>query len=171
MKLSHLNTFFIRRGILLNHQMAQILERKFYNTPCFFKTNTCNPACVHQQIVLMNQKRYASTDKKPPDNEDDEPIKFSTSKAASWSVDESFGKRHQKPTRKVLPISLIAMAILAWAFFRSESEIDKQLEVGLRERLPQMFSEKQVEQFEPLPDWTKTLKEKGSIHNESETKV
>lgn len=94
-----------------------------------------------------------------PEEDDDEPIKFSTSKAASWSVDESFGKRHKRPYRTVIPISLSAILILAWAFLRSESEIDKQLEVGLTERLPEKFSEEDVKQFQPLPDWTKTLKE------------
>ncbi|PIK49099.1 hypothetical protein BSL78_14035 [Apostichopus japonicus] len=133
--------------------------------------STRNAGIVPQNVVLLNhfcascqQWKYQSTelrkDEKITAEDDNNPIKFSTSKAASWSVDESFGKRHKKPNKIVIPVILSTVLILAWAFLRSETEVDRQLEVALTERLPEKFSEKDVQQFQPLPDWTKTLKEK-----------
>ncbi|MGH0146836.1 UNVERIFIED_CONTAM: hypothetical protein FKN15_034846 [Acipenser sinensis] len=70
------------------------------------------------------------------DEKDPGPVKFSSSKAShrTWSVDQSLGSRFQRPWWKVLPISLIGLAILLWCFLREESDVDRELERSLLER-------------------------------------
>lgn len=70
------------------------------------------------------------------DEKDPGPVKFTSSKAShrTWSVDQSLGSRFQRPWWKVLPISLIGLAILLWCFLREESDIDRALERSLSER-------------------------------------
>uniref|UniRef100_A0A3P8Y0V9 Ubiquinol-cytochrome c reductase complex assembly factor 4 n=1 Tax=Esox lucius TaxID=8010 RepID=A0A3P8Y0V9_ESOLU len=76
-----------------------------------------------------------SKPKKPADEEDEElnqPIKFSTSKASQkiWNVDKSFGSQYQRPWWKVLPISLLGVSLLLWCALRSETDIDEQGDVN-----------------------------------------
>ncbi|XP_069591709.1 ubiquinol-cytochrome c reductase complex assembly factor 4 [Ranitomeya imitator] len=72
---------------------------------------------------LHLQNRPDCTEEK----EDDRPIKFSTSKGSHrrWTVAQSFGSDHQRPWWKVLPLSLFLTAVLVWAYFREETEIDE----------------------------------------------
>ncbi|XP_056392510.1 ubiquinol-cytochrome-c reductase complex assembly factor 4 [Hyla sarda] len=59
--------------------------------------------------------------------EDNKPLKFSTSKGSHrrWTVAQSFGSDYQRPWWKVLPVSLFLTAVLLWACFREETEIDE----------------------------------------------
>ncbi|MGH0192114.1 UNVERIFIED_CONTAM: hypothetical protein FKN15_003734 [Acipenser sinensis] len=70
------------------------------------------------------------------EEKDTGPMKFTSSKAShrTWSVDQSLGSHFQRPWWKVLPISLIGLAILLWCFLREESDIDRELERSLSER-------------------------------------
>eukprot|EP00057_Strongylocentrotus_purpuratus_P000838 XP_001184408.1 PREDICTED: protein CCSMST1-like [Strongylocentrotus purpuratus] len=76
----------------------------------------------------------------PVEEEDPEkPYSFSKSKAAHWTVDKSFGSQYSRPWWKVAPLSLSLVALVAWIFLRSETDLDRKLEVNLSERLPDLF--------------------------------
>ncbi|XP_067345436.1 protein CCSMST1-like [Channa argus] len=90
--------------------------------------------------------RSSAKSKKPPDDNgevNDEPIKFSSSKAShrTWKVESSLGSQFQRPWWKVLPISLFAAAFLLWCVLRRETDIDAQLEKQLYDHLPDISDE------------------------------
>nr|XP_057917189.1 ubiquinol-cytochrome-c reductase complex assembly factor 4 [Doryrhamphus excisus] len=73
----------------------------------------------------------------------DEPIKFSTSKAShrTWNVDRSMGSHYEQPWWKVLPLSVAVVIFLLWCAMRDESDVDKQLEKDLYQHLPGLLSD------------------------------
>ncbi|XP_002732449.1 ubiquinol-cytochrome-c reductase complex assembly factor 4-like [Saccoglossus kowalevskii] len=84
--------------------------------------------------------RYSSG-KTQHDNQiedDDKPIPYTSSGALKWTVDESLGSRHQQPKWRVALISVTLSAILIWAAFREETEIDKELEKPLEQRMAEL---------------------------------
>ncbi|XP_072167705.1 uncharacterized protein [Diadema setosum] len=81
------------------------------------------------------------------EDEPDVPFKFSSSKAATWTADESFGAQYSRPWWKVAPLSISLCIFMAWVFLRSESDIDRELEKTLHDRLPDLFP--QAEQESP----------------------
>ncbi|XP_041819186.1 protein CCSMST1 isoform X2 [Chelmon rostratus] len=93
-----------------------------------------------QSLPLSSQRSPESTDVEKEVN--DEPIKFSTSKAShrTWKVDRSMGSQHQRPWWKVLPISLFGTGLLLWCALREETEIDAQLSQHLMQQLPGLLS-------------------------------
>ncbi|XP_078135584.1 ubiquinol-cytochrome c reductase complex assembly factor 4 isoform X2 [Sander vitreus] len=97
-------------------------------------------------LTLSSQRLAESRDGDKAVN--NEPIKFSTSKAShrTWKVDRSMGSQFQRPWWKVLPISLIFTSFLVWCALRGETNIDVQLERELYEQLPGLLSDEQPEQ-------------------------
>lgn len=89
-----------------------------------------------RSLAQSSQRSAESTDDDKEVN--NEPIKFSTSKAShrTWKVDRSLGSQYERPWWKVLPISLIATAFLLWCILRKETDIDVQLEKDLYQQLP-----------------------------------
>lgn len=84
---------------------------------------------LKQSFVAARSARMVHF-KKPSDSTEEDsskPIKFSTSKAnpRHWTVAKSFGSEYQRPWWKVLPVSLFIIAVMTWAVFRKETEIDK----------------------------------------------
>ena len=69
----------------------------------------------------------------------DRPYSFSTSKAASWNVDKSFGSQYSRPLWKVAPLSIALCAFILWIFLRPETDLDRSLEVTLQEHRPELF--------------------------------
>ncbi|XP_053551223.1 protein ccsmst1 [Bombina bombina] len=55
------------------------------------------------------------------------PLSFSASKASHrhWTVSKSLGSESTRPVWKVLPLSIFVAAILIWACFRGETDIDE----------------------------------------------
>ncbi|XP_034716977.1 protein CCSMST1 isoform X2 [Etheostoma cragini] len=99
------------------------------------------------RFISLSSQRLAES--KDGDKEvNDEPIKFSTSKAShrTWKVNRSMGSQFERPWWKVLPISLIFAIFLLWCTLRGETNIDAQLERELYEQLPGLLSEEQKEQ-------------------------
>lgn len=111
----------------------------------------CLKRCSLLVRTLKNVRALALTDQgwarsnKPADDEVDKPIKFSTSKAShrTWNVERSLGSQEQRPWWKVLPISLATFGFLLWCTFRSQSEVDEQLEKQLYEQLPGLLSDEE----------------------------
>lgn len=99
-----------------------------------------------QSLALSSQRSAKSKDGDEEVN--NEPIKFSTSKAShrTWKVDRSMGKQFGRPWWKVLPISLIFSGFILWCALRSQTDIDSQLEKQLYEHLPSLLLEEQEEE-------------------------
>ncbi|XP_018537305.1 protein ccsmst1 [Lates calcarifer] len=102
-----------------------------------------------RSLALSSQRPARS--KRPAGDEEgvnNEPIKFSTSKAShrTWKVDRSMGSQFEIPWWKVFPISLLGIGFLLWCSLRQESDIDAQLEKQLHEHLPGLLSDEEEEQ-------------------------
>ncbi|XP_031147250.1 protein CCSMST1 isoform X2 [Sander lucioperca] len=97
-------------------------------------------------LTLSSQRLAKSRDGDEEVN--NEPIKFSTSKAShrTWKVDRSMGSQFERPWWKVLPVSLIFTSFLLWCALRGETNIDVQLERELYEQLPGLLSDEEQEQ-------------------------
>ncbi|XP_037546778.1 protein CCSMST1 [Nematolebias whitei] len=114
-----------------------------------FIKNTSTTVSV-RPVVLSP---LTSAKSKPPTDEEtvnEEPIKFSTSKAShrTWKVEHSMGSQYERPWWKVVPIMLLGSALLLWCFLREETDIDAQLNKHLYERLPGLLSDEEAEQVE-----------------------
>ena len=83
-----------------------------------------------------------------PTNE--EPIKFSTSKAShrTWRVDRAMGSQYQRPWWKVLPVSLVSLGFLLWCALRRETDVDAALQRELYEHLPGLLKDEEDEEEE-----------------------
>ncbi|KAL7373101.1 hypothetical protein ABVT39_027533 [Epinephelus coioides] len=101
-----------------------------------------------RSLALSSQRSAKSKDGDEEVN--NEPIKFSTSKAShrTWKVDRSTGKQFERPWWKVLPISLIFGSFMLWCALRSQTDIDSQLEKQLFEHLPSLLSKEQEEEVQ-----------------------
>ncbi|CAL8283447.1 unnamed protein product [Merluccius merluccius] len=86
-----------------------------------------------------------------PTNE--EPIKFSTSKAShrTWRVDRAMGSQYQRPWWKVLPVSLLSLGFLLWCALRRETDVDVALQRELYEHLPGLLKDEEEEEEEERP--------------------
>ncbi|XP_071797851.1 ubiquinol-cytochrome c reductase complex assembly factor 4-like [Asterias amurensis] len=90
--------------------------------------------------LSSQQHRFASSKKTSKADEDpDAPLSYTSSKALDWSVHNSYGRHKKQPWYKVAPISIGLSIFIAWIFLRKETDIDRQLEKHLHERLPHMF--------------------------------
>ncbi|XP_071976522.1 ubiquinol-cytochrome c reductase complex assembly factor 4 [Engystomops pustulosus] len=78
------------------------------------------------------------------EKDDQKPIRFSTSRGSHkrWTVAQSFGSDYQRPWWKVLPVSLFLGAVLMWAYFREETEIDQILYRPVSELLEEIEKSK-----------------------------
>ncbi|XP_029954219.1 ubiquinol-cytochrome c reductase complex assembly factor 4 [Salarias fasciatus] len=113
--------------------------------------------------TLQNARSLAVTShmsarsKAPADEEEqqqlDEPIKFSTSKAShrTWRVDRSMGSQYERPWWKVLPISLVFTGFILWCVFRDETDVDSQLEKELYDHIPGLLSDEEEAQLQNKP--------------------
>ncbi|XP_068439984.1 ubiquinol-cytochrome c reductase complex assembly factor 4 [Clinocottus analis] len=94
-------------------------------------------------VRTLSLSSQTSAESKDWDKEvNNEPIKFSTSKAShrTWKVERSMGSQYEQPLWKVVPISLVFLGILLWCALRSQSDIDVILEKELYEHLPGLLS-------------------------------
>ncbi|XP_020780020.2 ubiquinol-cytochrome-c reductase complex assembly factor 4, partial [Boleophthalmus pectinirostris] len=105
-----------------------------------YNTTTVRLSSV-RPLALSSQLETGS--KKTSDEQTDEPIKFSTSKAShrTWKVDRSMGSQFSRPWRKVLPISIFFSVFLLWCVLRGHSDVDTQLDRPLYESLPSLQPE------------------------------
>ncbi|XP_022599219.1 protein CCSMST1 isoform X2 [Seriola dumerili] len=110
---------------------------------------------IHNSNVRLNSvrslalsSRRPARSQRPTDEVNNEPIKFSTSKAShrTWKVDHSMGSQFERPWWKVLPVSLVAIGFLLWCVLREETDIDSELQKQLYEHLPGLLSEETEEQ-------------------------
>ncbi|XP_045929343.1 protein CCSMST1 [Micropterus dolomieu] len=104
-------------------------------------TSTVSSLNSMRPLALSSQRSAKSTDDSEEVN--NEPIKFSTSKAShrTWKVERSLGSQFERPWWKVLPISLLASGFLLWCALRNETDIDAKLNKGLYEHLPGLLSD------------------------------
>ncbi|XP_022046565.2 protein ccsmst1 [Acanthochromis polyacanthus] len=107
-----------------------------------------------RSLALSSQ--LSARSKKPTGEEkevNDEPIKFSTSKASHrvWNVDRSMGSNFKRPWWKVLPISLIFTGFLLWCAVREETDIDVKLEKQLYEHLPSSLPDEEEKEVQNKP--------------------
>ncbi|XP_077980562.1 ubiquinol-cytochrome c reductase complex assembly factor 4-like [Glandiceps talaboti] len=90
------------------------------------------PTCTNLLVRLKsNNVTRNTTIEDNEDEEDNTPIKYTTSAASKWTVDESFGSRKTAPIWMKILISGTVCGILLWAVFREETETDRILESGL----------------------------------------
>ena len=86
----------------------------------------------------------------PDDEEENRPLPFSKSKAASWHARTSFsgrptGKTDDEPWFQPLSISLSIFAVLVWfCVLREESDVDLELDKSLYQRV-EGLEKKQLE--------------------------
>ena len=103
--------------------------------------------CVRNRVSYSRPGWFAcqySTNQKDSkadveDEDQNTPYSYSTSKAAGWNVEKSFGSQYSRPWWKVAPLSVALCAFVLWVFLRSESDLDRRLEVTLREQIPDLF--------------------------------
>lgn len=102
--------------------------------------------------LTLSCRSLAGPNKPREDDQEvnNEPIKFSTSKAShkSWRVDRSLGSQFERPWWRVLPISVFAVGFLLWCAVREETDVDVQLEKKLYEHLPGLVSDEDEEEEE-----------------------
>ncbi|XP_029382996.1 ubiquinol-cytochrome c reductase complex assembly factor 4 isoform X2 [Echeneis naucrates] len=93
-------------------------------------------------------RSLALSSQRPADEENNEPIKFSTSKAShrTWKVHRSMGSQFEQPWWKVLTVSLIATSFLLWCILREDVTIDSQMEKQLYEHLPNLHPPEEHDQ-------------------------
>lgn len=105
------------------------------------------------RTVTLGCQRLAWS-KKSKDNEEvnNEPIKFSTSKAShrTWKVDRGMGSHQRRRGLNVLPLSLLGVCFLLWCALRGETDVDGQLDKKLYEHLPGLLPDEE-EQGEDKP--------------------
>ncbi|XP_026206926.1 protein CCSMST1 [Anabas testudineus] len=106
------------------------------------------------RLLALSSQRSARS-KKSTDGEENnnKPIKFSTSKAShrTWKVDRSMGSEFQRPLWKVLSISLLATAFLLWCTLRHNTNIDTHLQMQLHEHLPSLLSDEEEAETKNKP--------------------
>lgn len=92
-------------------------------------------SCHHARSLHLCASRQQNV--KESDTENNEPLRYSTSKAKGWTVGHSFGKGKSKENdpKKVAVICGVFLALLAWVWFRKETEIDRMLFNDLNEVL------------------------------------
>lgn len=102
-----------------------------------YNTTTVRLSSV-RPLALSSQLEAKS--KTPPEEQTNEPIKFSTSKAShkTWKVGRSMGSQFERPWQRVLPLSLIFAAFLLWCVLRGQSDVDDHLDKPLHESLPSL---------------------------------
>uniref|UniRef100_A0A3P8VX52 Ubiquinol-cytochrome c reductase complex assembly factor 4 n=1 Tax=Cynoglossus semilaevis TaxID=244447 RepID=A0A3P8VX52_CYNSE len=100
----------------------------------------------HLKSLALSSSSAARSKRATNDEENNEPIKFSTSKAShrNWKVDRSIGTHYKRPLWKVVPLSLLFVVTLLWCAFRRETDTDAQLMTPLHEHFPTLT--KEVEQ-------------------------
>ena len=100
---------------------------------------TSNQHLCAQHNTTKSKSSNIRTYSKDSTDTDNEPIRFSTSKATQWNVDKSFGKdRKQRPVWQVAAVSTIMICVLGWAFLRKENELDELLGKDLNEQLEEI---------------------------------
>ncbi|XP_053197339.1 protein CCSMST1 isoform X2 [Scomber japonicus] len=104
-------------------------------------------------LTLSCQRPARSKNSTDNGEVNNEPIKFSTSKAShrTWKVDRTMGSHHKRQGFNVLPLSLIGVCFLLWCVLRGESDVDGQLEKKLYEHLPGLLPDEEKEQDEDKP--------------------
>lgn len=98
-------------------------------------TPTVGKMSSMQSLALSSQK---SESKDGADEVNNEPIKFSTSKAShrTWKVRSSLGNTEARSWKKVLPVSLAFTGLLLWAVLRDSGlQLDTPLHVHLTNAL------------------------------------
>ncbi|XP_058477496.1 ubiquinol-cytochrome-c reductase complex assembly factor 4 [Solea solea] len=119
-----------------------------------FSRGSFIPDCgvrLNSMRLLALSFRRTATSKKPTDEEEkNEPIKFSTSKASykTWKVDQSMGSKYGQPLFKVLTVSLLSLSLILWCVLREETVIDGKLETRLYEHVPGLLSDQQIKEVD-----------------------
>ncbi|XP_057682433.1 ubiquinol-cytochrome-c reductase complex assembly factor 4 [Corythoichthys intestinalis] len=105
-----------------------------------------------QSVRLLSVNYHLRAKRNEPVQEEvnDEPIRFSTSKAShrTWTVQRSLGSQYERPWWKVLPITVLGVSFLLWCAFREETDIDVQLEKELYQHLPGLLSDEEDDEKE-----------------------
>ncbi|XP_063077647.1 ubiquinol-cytochrome-c reductase complex assembly factor 4 [Engraulis encrasicolus] len=105
---------------------------------------------VPARTLSASQSLLAKKPVVDDDEETNQPIKFTTSKAShrSWSVDRSLGSTYQRPWWRVLPFSVVGVGFVVWCFWRSETEVDQILEKELYDHIPGLLANEEEEEEE-----------------------
>lgn len=117
-------------------------------TLCCFGLCFSHP--VPARTLSASQSLLAKKPVVDDDEETNQPIKFTTSKAShrSWSVDRSLGSTYQRPWWRVLPFSVVGVGFVVWCFWRSETEVDQILEKELYDHIPGLLANEEEEEEE-----------------------
>ncbi|KAG7506258.1 hypothetical protein JOB18_000480 [Solea senegalensis] len=119
-------------------------------TQVSFSRGSFIPDCgvrLNSVRLLALSFRRAATSKQPTDEEEkNEPVKFSTSKAGTWKVDQSMGSKYGQPLFKVLTVSLLSLSFISWCVLREKTAIDGKLETQLYEHVPGLLSDQQTKE-------------------------
>ncbi len=133
---SELTTKLIFFGIFISRYTVGVLSDQTRR----ISVCACDYTTVKDSNVTAWEKTAKPKIEADEHDELNEPIRYSTSKAKGWSVDQSFGKdRKQRPVWKVALLSGTLLAILAWTFLRKETEIDRMLEKDLYQQWEERY--------------------------------
>ncbi|XP_036248225.2 ubiquinol-cytochrome-c reductase complex assembly factor 4 [Molothrus ater] len=88
---------------------------------------------VRRAPCLPGPRRGLARRRNPEGAEGGGPIPFCGSKASPrfWSVSRSMGNDHERPSVRVLPLSVLSAELLLWCVFRENGETDERLEAVL----------------------------------------
>lgn len=100
----------------------------------------------HNLFRLLSCSAISRCKKKELEDDEDQPIKYSTSKAAKWRAEVSrSGDAKPSPWFQPYVISLSLSVFMIYFFIlREENDIDREFDKSLYERLPNL-EEKQLE--------------------------
>lgn len=119
---------FTRRGI---RAASQLVPRNSSSGKIYYRIASRNFSVTHQCPAKTRSDQ-------PPD--DNVPIKFSTSKAASWSMSNTIiaPKRDSPWYQPISIITSISVFLIYFLVLREENDFDLELNYSLFERLPHL---------------------------------
>ncbi|XP_013775663.2 uncharacterized protein LOC106460501 [Limulus polyphemus] len=110
--------------------MASILlwsQRLVYHTSTFTKA----------RIPMRFFRSSGKTWKTEADENTDEPIQYSTSKAAKWKARDTYGGQRDIPDCQPLVVTLsVAVFMIYFCILREENDIDEQMKKSIFEKIP-----------------------------------
>ncbi|KAM9817144.1 ubiquinol-cytochrome c reductase complex assembly factor 4 [Neosynchiropus ocellatus] len=116
----------------------------------FTHLETWSRSVISARLLTQSCQRLSRDKKTQSEDEEvnNEPIKFSSSKASSkvWKVDRGMGSQSKRPLWKVLSVSVVCITFLLWCVLRDEKEVDELLGKQLNVQLPGLVPDEE----EPL---------------------
>nr|XP_061807470.1 ubiquinol-cytochrome-c reductase complex assembly factor 4 [Nerophis lumbriciformis] len=134
----------------MSHVFTGLTRRRTISSGTSTFIRHINSSMRSVRLLSVNYHLRAKRNEPVQEEVNDEPIRFSTSKAShrTWTVQRSLGSQYERPWWKVLPITVLGVSFLLWCAFREETDIDVQLEKELYQHLPGLLSDEEDDEKE-----------------------